>query len=302
MLLSTRFHWRCISQLLSKPRMWVDWNSNFERNWPATSVLTCIVAFLQICHPYLKANQQIRVIHLLAEPTADVWYLHKVTPCAPACQDIVDRHHIVNQNALSVQNVLWFNAVLIKSAPILVRAPVELVLNVSSLTITLSVVAHRDMSEIHLSCVFYHLVCSFSICCHLLNHLNTNIDSKIESTAIEEPKVPSNLCDPNPCGPNSICQIREGHPVCSCIANYLGSPPYCRPECVLNQECPFDKACIHEKCLNPCTKSCGLNAKCDVVNHTPYCTCLPGYEGDAFISCSKIPPSKHSTFTTFGKF
>lgn len=113
--------------------------------------------------------------------------------------------------------------------------------------------------------------------------------------AIETPKVPGNPCEPTPCGSNSICEIKKGHPVCSCAPNYIGSPPYCRPECIMNQECPHNKACIQEKCQNPCTKSCGLNAKCDVVNHTPFCTCEPGYEGDAFISCTRIPPSMYNT-------
>lgn len=67
----------------------------------------------------------------------------------------------------------------------------------------------------------------------------------------------------------------------------------------MNQECPYNKACIQEKCQNPCTKSCGLNAKCDVVNHTPFCTCEPGYEGDAFISCTRIPPSKFNIHTLY---
>lgn len=70
----------------------------------------------------------------------------------------------------------------------------------------------------------------------------------------------------------------------------------------MNQECPHNKACIQEKCQNPCTKSCGLNAKCDVVNHTPFCTCEQGYEGDAFISCTKIPPSKCKMSTQTFKF
>lgn len=106
----------------------------------------------------------------------------------------------------------------------------------------------------------------------------------------EEPKVPGgHPCQPSPCGPNSICQVKEGRPVCSCSANYIGSPPFCRPECVMSQECPHNKACIQEKCRNPCKQSCGQNAKCDVVNHTPFCSCLPGYQGDAFIGCSKIP-------------
>nr|CAD7425818.1 unnamed protein product [Timema monikensis] len=107
--------------------------------------------------------------------------------------------------------------------------------------------------------------------------------------AEEMPKVPGNPCNPSPCGPNSICQVKQGRPVCSCVSNYIGSPPFCRPECVLSQECPRDKACVNERCVNPCIDTCGLNAKCDVVNHTPYCSCLAGYEGDAFIGCSKTP-------------
>lgn len=106
----------------------------------------------------------------------------------------------------------------------------------------------------------------------------------------EEEKSPGNPCVPSPCGPNSICQIELGHPVCSCVANYLGQPPYCRPECVISQECPRDKACIQEKCEDPCPGSCGQNTKCNVVNHTPFCSCLAGFQGDAFVGCSQIPP------------
>lgn len=104
------------------------------------------------------------------------------------------------------------------------------------------------------------------------------------------PRQPENPCEPSPCGPNSICQVKQGRPVCSCISNFIGSPPFCRPECVINSECSRDKACINEHCEDPCQKSCGFNARCDVVNHTPFCTCLEGYEGDAFIGCSRTPP------------
>lgn len=109
------------------------------------------------------------------------------------------------------------------------------------------------------------------------------------STVEGYPKIPGDPCSPSPCGPNSICQVKQGRPVCSCNTNYIGSPPYCRPECVMSQECPPNKACISEKCQNPCDHICGSNAKCDVVNHTPICSCLPGYEGDAFIGCTKVP-------------
>lgn len=108
-------------------------------------------------------------------------------------------------------------------------------------------------------------------------------------SVVEQPKNPENPCEPSPCGPNSICQVKQNRPVCSCLANYIGSPPYCRPECSISQECPRDKACIKEKCQNPCNGNCGVNAKCDVVNHSPFCSCLNGYEGDAFIGCSRIP-------------
>lgn len=119
---------------------------------------------------------------------------------------------------------------------------------------------------------------------------------------IEEPKIPGrNPCVPTPCGPNSICTIREGRPVCSCSANYIGSPPYCRPECLMSQECPHHQACIQEKCKDPCSHNCGSNAQCHVVNHTPFCSCLPGYQGDAFVRCYQIPASKRSVpFFIFG--
>ncbi|VEN46223.1 unnamed protein product [Callosobruchus maculatus] len=103
------------------------------------------------------------------------------------------------------------------------------------------------------------------------------------------PKTPENPCVPTPCGPNSICQVKQGRPVCSCDKNYIGTPPYCRPECTLNQECPQNKACIKEKCMDPCIELCGRNAKCNVINHQPFCACLEGFQGDAFIGCSKIP-------------
>jgi hypothetical protein len=38
---------------------------------------------------------------------------------------------------------------------------------------------------------------------------------------------------------------------------------------------------------------CGINAKCQVINHLPTCTCLPGYRGDPFSACSLIPPRKY---------
>jgi hypothetical protein len=96
---------------------------------------------------------------------------------------------------------------------------------------------------------------------------------------------PSNPCIPSPCGPNSQCKEINMHAVCSCKPNYIGMPPSCRPECVTSSECPQDKACVREKCIDPCPGTCGLNARCKVLNHNPICTCSPGYTGDPFIQC-----------------
>lgn len=62
---------------------------------------------------------------------------------------------------------------------------------------------------------------------------------------------------------------------------------------MIDAQCPFDRACINQKCVDPCPGICGLNAMCRAVNHNPICTCLPGYNGDPFDRCSLIPePSK----------
>lgn len=101
--------------------------------------------------------------------------------------------------------------------------------------------------------------------------------------------VPKNPCDPSPCGPNSVCQVRGESPACSCIENYVGMPPNCRPECTINPECSNKRACINQKCKDPCPGSCGSNAVCSVVNHNALCTCLPGYIGDPFQACILQP-------------
>ncbi|XP_026688065.1 delta-like protein D, partial [Diaphorina citri] len=106
----------------------------------------------------------------------------------------------------------------------------------------------------------------------------------------EDVPEPVNPCYPSPCGPYSQCRDIGGSPSCSCLPNYIGSPPNCKPECLQNSECPYDKACIREKCIDPCPGSCGYGAVCTVINHSPICTCPEGYIGDAFSSCYPKPP------------
>lgn len=111
--------------------------------------------------------------------------------------------------------------------------------------------------------------------------------------ALLEPHAPNlNPCVPSPCGPNSQCRVVGDTPVCSCLPNYVGRSPNCRPECTINSECPANLACINEKCGDPCPGSCGLYAQCTVTNHRPICICPIGYTGDPFSTCNEIRQSK----------
>lgn len=100
------------------------------------------------------------------------------------------------------------------------------------------------------------------------------------------PRTPVDPCQPSPCGPNSQCRAVNEQAVCSCLVGYIGAPPQCRPECVVSSECPLDRACINQKCADPCPNTCGVRAQCSVRNHNPICACPPGFTGDPFLQCS----------------
>lgn len=108
---------------------------------------------------------------------------------------------------------------------------------------------------------------------------------------LEPPVQPpsGNLCVPSPCGPNSQCYMAGNTPACSCLPHYVGRAPNCRPECTINAECPSNLACQNKRCRDPCPGSCGVQATCVVVKHSPLCTCQPGFTGDPFTGCSLIP-------------
>lgn len=109
------------------------------------------------------------------------------------------------------------------------------------------------------------------------------------------PTPPSEPCVPSPCGPNAICKELHGAGSCTCQPGYFGDPYLgCRPECVQNSDCYWDKACVNYKCVDPCSGACGLNAECKVVHHSPTCFCIAGYTGNPISACRKIieEPSK----------
>lgn len=139
--------------------------------------------------------------------------------------------------------------------------------------------------------------CGYSARCEVINHspicscpsgqtgdpFRGCYDIQKEVIPIEEAR--KEVCQPSPCGPNSVCRDINSSPSCSCLPNYIGQPPNCRPECSINPDCPSTKACINNKCQDPCPGSCGTNAECNVISHTASCTCLSGYTGNAFVQC-----------------
>lgn len=126
------------------------------------------------------------------------------------------------------------------------------------------------------------------ICTCPPNHLGNPF---ISCTFREEPRIPQDPCSPSPCGPNSQCREINGVASCGCLLGYVGAPPNCRPECIIDQDCASDRSCRQMKCTDPCQGLCGVNAHCRTVAHSPNCYCNKGYIGDAFNGCH-FPPAQ----------
>ena len=107
---------------------------------------------------------------------------------------------------------------------------------------------------------------------------------------------PSNPCQPSPCGPNTECSedSEAGQVICTCRRGYQGDPVSaqgCKAECLQNSDCSSTLACIAQKCIDPCSGTCGVGALCEVRNHSPICSCPPGTVGDPFSRCTQPPPT-----------
>ena len=139
-------------------------------------------------------------------------------------------------------------------------------------------------------------VCGSNAVCEVVNHIPMcTCPPGMEGSPfvacrprpVESP-VETNPCVPSPCGPNSQCRVLNQQAVCSCLPGFRGSPPLCRPECTVSSECPLNEACNNQKCRDPCPGTCGIGAKCTVVNHNPICSCPARYTGDPFVRCTPI--------------
>lgn len=124
--------------------------------------------------------------------------------------------------------------------------------------------------------------------CNCLEKYYGNPLVRCNANIERDPTPPFNPCNPSPCGNNAECKIIGDYHACSCLPSMKGVPPNCRPECVSNNDCSSQQACINTKCTDPCPGSCGINSQCNVRNHSPVCSCLQGYTGDPFRMCEVI--------------
>jgi len=93
-----------------------------------------------------------------------------------------------------------------------------------------------------------------------------------------QPPAPRrNPCDPNPCGPGSMCIPQEGEPTCKCPEGMIPNPT---PQ----------QGCIVP---NPCDPNpCGRDAMCIPQEGRPFCKCPEGLVPDPSpeIQCSRPDP------------
>ena len=60
-------------------------------------------------------------------------------------------------------------------------------------------------------------------------------------------------------------------------------------ECLTNNDCPQNKACISKECVDPCIGTvCGSRALCKVELHAAICYCPPGLQGNERVACIEV--------------
>ena len=98
-----------------------------------------------------------------------------------------------------------------------------------------------------------------------------------------------------PCTAPAECRVLPNYSVrsmvCVCPSGYISSGSgTCKPiiinaDCRRDSDCTPEKACINALCKDPC--ACGTNAVCNIRDHKPICSCLPGYDGNPEAHCVK---------------
>ena len=68
-------------------------------------------------------------------------------------------------------------------------------------------------------------------------------------------------------------------------------------DCLQDSDCPNDRQCLSEKCVDPCiygsSNICAPTARCRAINHRSQCYCPPGTQGDPFKQCVIVGCQSH---------
>lgn len=137
-------------------------------------------------------------------------------------------------------------------------------------------------------------MCGVRAHCKVVNHVAMCYCSEgmtgnpFERCTIAKKLLATTPCQPNPCGPNSQCRVKDTAAICSCLIGYMGNPPNCRLECYTSSDCLPSRACVNNRCIDPCPGQCGSNADCQVIQHRAQCECRAGYNGNPYRSCARI--------------
>lgn len=152
--------------------------------------------------------------------------------------------------------------------------------------------------------------CGMNAVCHVQNHrascscaegfegnpynlcrsLGCRIDRECDSN---QACVNGNCFNPcllnDPCGINAECHASGNRAQCRCLPGFRGNP-YERCSiigCRTNSDCPSEKACENQQCVDPCLYSnpCSPRAECRAQNHLAICRCPVGYMGNPYIDC-----------------
>ena len=60
-------------------------------------------------------------------------------------------------------------------------------------------------------------------------------------------------------------------------------------ECRSDSDCPLDKTCRSNECVDPCPLViCGSRAQCKADQHRGICTCPPSLQGNPYVSCTEV--------------
>lgn len=192
---------------------------------------------------------------------------------------------VADRNVLRTPTVLHLEHASARIAATLAKAPAVLGRTAKPSTIYHFVLVHLELEETPLKDAMSSRHVCISIMYNNRFDLNWCKNLEYEMRFLYFSAAPP--CSPSPCGPSSLCSVTNGYAVCSCPSGTSGDAATtgCRPECIVSSECSRDRACVRNKCVDPCVGACGTNAMCRVFDHAPICSCPPETAGNPFHDC-----------------